>query len=60
MDRIVKIAVTFSDGKKEMTRVYTMLSDSSFIKANNPQAKNLGYLEVKGPVVSYEDIKSNG
>lgn len=56
MDKIVKVAVTFSDGKKEMTRVYTTISDTTFIKANNPQAKNPGYIEVKGQVSAYEDI----
>lgn len=59
MDRITKIAVTFSDGTKEMTRTYTVIPDTSFIKADNPQSpRSPGYVEVKGNVLSYEDTNA--
>lgn len=55
-DRITKIAVTFSNGQTERTRVYVVIPETAFIKANNPQAKNPGYVEVKGRVTAIEDI----
>jgi len=57
MDRIVKVAVTFSDGKGTYkTRIFKTIPETTFIKANNPQGKNPGLVEVKGRVSHTEDI----
>jgi len=57
MDRIVKVAVTFSDGKgKYLTRIFHMVPETSFIKANNPQGKNPGEVNVHGRVSKVEDV----
>lgn len=58
-DRITEIKVRFENAKgtEVLTRTYTVIPDSAFIRANNPSGKVPGYVEVKGSVLKVVDNK---
>jgi hypothetical protein len=56
-DRIAEIVVRFenAEGTEVLIRTYTVIPDTAYIKANNPQGKVPGYVEVKGNVLKVTD-----
>ena len=56
-DRITEIAVRFENAKgtEVLTRKYVVNPDTAYIKANNPQGKIPGFIEVKGSVTKVID-----
>jgi hypothetical protein len=56
-DRITEIHVRFEDasGREVLVRRYRVDPDTAYIKANNPQGRNPGYVEVKGSVIAFAD-----
>lgn len=61
-DRITEVVVRFENAKgtEVLIRTYKVLPDSAYIKANNPQGKVPGYVEVKGNVTRITDEGSGG
>jgi len=57
-NKITEVQITFEGpkGAKQIVK-YVMLSDATFIQQNNPQGREPGYLNVKGPVSSVDTVE---
>jgi hypothetical protein len=61
-DRITEVVVKFenADGSEVLHRTYKMLSETTWITANDPQGMVPGYLRLKGAILAQSDKGEQG